>query len=123
MNAGGANLPEIRVQRSVRWWNCEECCTVEHRELARGKPCKGVVPLGIYRKLGIVSHYYTCVRLIANETRLQRCAGIAMVTKLCRMDVVYYAVKMKKGGSLVIFSASFMFDSFRNHYRTKKVQH
>jgi len=42
---------------------------------------------------------------------------------LCRMDVVYYAVKMKKGGSLVIFSASFMFDSFRNHYRTKKVQH
>jgi hypothetical protein len=99
INAGGANLPEIRVQRSVRWWNCEECCTVEHRELARGKLCMGVVPLGIYRKLGIVSHYYTCVLLIGNETS---CSWNYNVYKIVSYECyLLCTVKMQKGGSLV----------------------
>jgi hypothetical protein len=54
--AGGANIPEIRVQRSVRWWNCEECCKVEHRELAGGNHSMAVVPLG--------SHFFPSVSLI-----------------------------------------------------------
>ena len=47
--AGGANIPEIRVQRSIRWWNCEERCKVEHRELAGGNHSMAVVPLGVFR--------------------------------------------------------------------------
>ena len=44
-----------------------------------------VLCLLAYRKLGIVSHYYTGVRLIANEIRAV--AGIATVAKLCRLKL------------------------------------
>ena len=44
-----------------------------------------VLCLLAYRKLGIVSHYYTGVQLIANEIRAV--AGIATVAKLCRLKL------------------------------------
>ena len=97
INAGGANLPEIRVQRSVRWWNCEECCTVEHRELARGKPCMRVVPLGISKTWNRKSLLHRCsVDCEWDQSCSWNCNSCKIVS-FETMNVMYYAVKMLKG--------------------------